>query len=557
VATLPPDESPARSGWLVALIALAGGLAAPMAMPETSRVTSPQIVGTQDADLSRAPAVELWGSPLAGLAQAKADPEMAAFYAARGERALWIDDGRVRPQARQLISYLRASDKDGLHPADYRPDALEAQLQAAAAGRPADLVQLELSLSTALSAWGSDLHRPKPAAALLYSDAQLRPPGMSRRAVLETFAQAASPQDGLAAVARMNPLYESLRAALAAEPPGGPRAAVIKANMERARALPVELGRRYLMVDVTAQRLWAYELGRPVFSMKVVVGKPGEPTPQMAALVRYAVFRPYWNVPSDLVQASVAPKVLKQGLGYFHGKHLEALSSWNDNAVAVDPAKVNWRAVASGRQDLRVRQLPGPDNMMGRVKFMFPNQFGVYLHDSPLRAFFAGEQRLASAGCVRLEDAQHLAKWLLGDGVAAQAQQPGPPETRAELAEPVPVYIVYFTVAPTTQGLSVRNDIYRRDAKLIADLQRPPGTQLAKAGAAKAAPQKANARQLVAGGRAKTHQLKADTSGASEAPAVAAVAEPSVQVGADGGQSGDHSRDQADLMAARREPSPN
>jgi murein L,D-transpeptidase YcbB/YkuD len=310
---------------------------------------------------------------------------------------------------------------------------------------------------------------------MLYSDPQFRPTLQSRRAVLEAAAQPAALRDGLAAVARMNPIYEALRSALAAERSrGGANAALIRANLERARALPANLGRRYILVDVTAQRLWTYENGRPVDSMKVVVGKPSDPTPQMAALVRYAVFRPYWNVPPDLVQTGVARKVLKQGLGYFHAQHLEALSDWSDKAVPIDPAKVNWRTVASGRRDLRVRQLPGPDNMMGQVKFMFPNERGVYLHDSPLRTLFGADERLRSAGCVRLEDARRLGRWLLGDAVVAAGALPGPPETRAYLPEPVPVYLLYLTAAPMTQGLSLRKDVYRRDAPLIAQLQRAP-----------------------------------------------------------------------------------
>jgi murein L,D-transpeptidase YcbB/YkuD len=199
----------------------------------------------------------------------------------------------------------------------------------------------------------------------------------------------------------------------------------------------------------------------------------------MAALVRYAVFRPYWNVPPDLVTASVAPKVLAQGLGYFRPQRLEALSDWSDRPRPLDPARIDWRAIAAGRE-LRVRQLPGPDNMMGQMKFMFPNELGVYLHDSPLKALFSGEERLNSAGCVRLEDAPRLARWLLDAQTVAAGQAAGPPETRADLAEPVPVYLLYLTAAPTQTGLSFRRDIYGRDAALIAQLDRGrPGPLLA------------------------------------------------------------------------------
>jgi murein L,D-transpeptidase YcbB/YkuD len=463
-----PDIVQARSGWLVGLIALAGGLAAPVSAPVAGSWARPQVAPAPYV----APEAGLVGELVAAsLAQPDADPELKAFYDGRGDRPLWVEHGRLRPEAAQAIARIQAAADDGLKPEDYGPETLAEAVQAAASGRAFDLARAELLLSEAVGAWGADLHRSKPAAAMYYSDPQFRPTHASRRDVLEQVARAPSLKAGVAAAGQMNPLYEGLRTALAdAQARGGPDVALLRANLERARALPADLGRRYILVDITAQRLWAYENGRPVDSMKVVVGKPSDPTPEMAAVVRYAVFRPYWNVPPDLASSGVAHKVLKQGLGYFQAQHLEALSNWSDNAVVVDPAKVNWRAVASGRQDLRVRQLPGPGNMMGQVKFMFPNKYGVYLHDSPLRAFFDGEVRLHSAGCVRLEDASRLARWLVGDAATAAGELPGPPETRVDLPAPVPVYIVYLTAAPTGQGVSVRKDVYRRDPQLIAAL---------------------------------------------------------------------------------------
>ena len=469
-----PDEKVARSAWLVGLIALAGGLAAPAAMPIAGPLVPAYFVAARQAGV-------VGERVAASLARPGADPELAAFYAARAERPLWIEHGRVRPEARQLIALIDGAAADELDAAAYRPEALREAVRVAQHGRAEDLARAELALSEALGAWAADLHRPPPAAAVLYSDPQFQPPPATRLAALQAVAGAPSLRVGLEGVARMNPIYQALRDALAAERArGGPNVAVIRANLERARALPADLGRRYLLVDIAAQRLWTYEDSRPVDSMKVVVGKPSEPTPQMAALVRYAVFRPYWNVPSDLAEDSVAPKVLRQGLAYFRAQHLEALSDWSDQAKPLDPKKIDWRAVAAGRRELRVRQLPGPDNMMGQVKFMFPNELGVYLHDSPLRRFFAGDERLASAGCVRLEDASRLARWLLGEAAVAVGELPGPPETRVDLAEPVPVYMLYLTAAPTTEGLSLRKDIYRRDAPLIAELQgSAPQTRLA------------------------------------------------------------------------------
>jgi murein L,D-transpeptidase YcbB/YkuD len=197
--------------------------------------------------------------------------------------------------------------------------------------------------------------------------------------------------------------------------------------------------------------------------MRVIVGKPSEQTPQMAGLIRYAVARPYWNIPPDLVRDSVAPKVLAKGLGYLAANNFEALSDWSDRPHVLDPASVDWRAVAAGKLELRMRQRPGPKNMMGEVKFMFPNTLGVYLHDTPLKTLFAASPRTRSAGCVRLEHARELAGWIMG-AAAGKLSLPGPPEQPLTLEHPIPVYLVYLTAAPDADGrLTLADDIYHRD----------------------------------------------------------------------------------------------
>jgi len=242
---------------------------------------------------------------------------------------------------------------------------------------------------------------------------------------------------------------------------------LLRLNLERARALPAQLGRRYVLVDAAAARLWMYEDGEAVGSMRVVVGKPSEPTPMMAGNIRYVTLNPYWNVPPDLVRARIAPGAVAEGPGLLRNLRYEVLSDWSDNATRVDPAKIDWRAVAAGRSEVRVRQLPGPGNAMGRMKFMFPNQLGIYLHDTPDRSLLREEGRLFSAGCVRLEDAPRLARWLFGQPPRARGNTP---EQQVNLPEPVPVYITYLTVAPEPQGVALREDVYNRDPVQLAAL---------------------------------------------------------------------------------------
>lgn len=237
---------------------------------------------------------------------------------------------------------------------------------------------------------------------------------------------------------------------------------LIEANLQRAEALPASFGERFIIVDAAAGQLWFYDRGEELATMKVVTGKPSQPTPIMAGMVRHLIFNPYWNVPEDLVRTSIAPKVLEHGLKYIEDEGLEVLADYTEGAPALDPAQVDWKAVEAGTVSVRVRQRPGPKNMMGRVKLMLPNPLGIYLHDTPHKGDFAKSERLASSGCVRLEDAMRLAKLLVGDAAAEAALAAGE-ETRVDLPAPAPVYITYFTAMPTEDGFVFRPDVYGRD----------------------------------------------------------------------------------------------
>ena len=242
---------------------------------------------------------------------------------------------------------------------------------------------------------------------------------------------------------------------------------LIQANLERAATLPGATSGRSLLVDAAAARLWMYEDGRPVDSMRVIVGKPTEQTPMLAAYVRHAVVNPYWNVPPDLVRRRVAPNVLAHGVGYLDEQRYEVLSGWSADAERLDPEAVDWQAVADGETEVRVRQLPGAGNSMGDVKFMISGELGIYLHDTPDRHLFDSADRRLSSGCVRLEDASRLSRWLLGSEPRTLSDRP---EQRVDLPEPVPVFITYLTAAPSEQGLVFREDVYGRDAELLASL---------------------------------------------------------------------------------------
>lgn len=381
------------------------------------------------------------------LSDAAASSGLKTFYDERDEKPLWIVDGSVRPEAVRIAALA--------------PDpALNGALQQAKSGMPHDLARAELALSKAFAAYALSQHGAGPPT--IFPDPARTPP-RTELAALRTAAQASSLEVHVRAVERVNPLYAELRDSYAGSPPLKRTVAddrlekVVQANLDRLRALPAELGERYVIVDIPAARLWLYENGRPVDSMRVIVGRPEHPTPLMAATLRYAIFNPYWNVPEDLARDRFAPMVLREGVAALERQQMEVLSDWSTSAVPIDPRSVDWAAVADGRVALRLRQKPGARNGMGSVKFMMPNKRGIYLHDTPDRADFAQDRRLKSAGCVRVEDAERLARWL---GVSPRGQAP---EQRVALASPVPIYLVYRTIALENGRLVRRPDVYGLD----------------------------------------------------------------------------------------------
>jgi len=241
---------------------------------------------------------------------------------------------------------------------------------------------------------------------------------------------------------------------------------LIMINMERAKRLPAPQEQaKYAVVDAGGARLSLWENGRKVDEMKVVVGKAETATPMMAAYIKFASVNPYWNVPPELVKSLIAPRVAAQGVSYLTDREYQVLTDYGDNAQTIDPHTVDWQGVVDGRVEVRLRRLPSPANSMGMMKFMLPNYFGIYLHDSPEKAHFTKNELWISNGCVRVEDYKRFARWLFNGRVPSG----GDPKVEEEvnLPQPVPVYMTYLTAAATADGVVFLADHYGRDAHLM------------------------------------------------------------------------------------------
>jgi L,D-transpeptidase YcbB len=405
-------------------------------------------------------AIQSFGSAaVADEIQHQAKGRLKKFYAERGFRPLWSSTGRIGPEAGALLGFLKAANLDGLKSASYKIEDLDSAIADARAGDPRSVARAELALSNALARYVVDMRRPSKVG-MTYLDAALKPRKQKADMVLRAATLSGSFRDYVASMGWMSPHYLRLRALLArAENGSSPDDALrrLRLNLDRARILPGPWT-HHIVVDAASGRLWYYQAGRQQGTMRVVVGKPKAPTPMLAGMLQYAILNPYWNVPVDLAQTLIAPKVLKGESLKSQG--IEALSDWSATPARLDAAAINWPAVASGAEELRLRQLPGGANSMGRVKFMFPNDLGIYLHDTPDRALFAKDNRHFSNGCIRLEDADALGKWLLGRPLRAGSKAPEQP---VPLSVPVPVYLTYFTATATKAGVGFLDDVYGRD----------------------------------------------------------------------------------------------
>src|SRR4051812_13462504 len=204
---------------------------------------------------------------------------------------------------------------------------------------------------------------------------------------------------------------------------------------------------RYVLVDAASARLYMMEDGRVQDSMRVIVGKPETPTPALKSVINYETLNPYWHVTGDLTRTLIAARVLKDGNTYLSDRGYEIVSKFGPDAQVLSPDSVDWKAVAAGETQVYVRQRPGPANSLGHFKFDLPDGNGIYLHDTPKKELFAQDERNLSHGCVRLQDAPRLARWLLGKDPPAASV----PEENILLPRPVPITISYLDPRSQTQ----------------------------------------------------------------------------------------------------------
>jgi murein L,D-transpeptidase YcbB/YkuD len=444
---------------------LAMGGAAVVAVPLAAQSMTPQLAvpTASAAPAAPSPAVR----PLTGPAASRLAIDL--FYTSRNNPQVWLGTPDGRAAATRLPALLRKAQIDGLAEG---PALAMAVQSAIARGQPAD----DRIISAAWVHYVQAIKRPVPG--VHYGDPALAIRGPTIDSVLADARRAPSLSALVDQIAAVNPLYAALRET--AEREGATADPRVRATLDRLRLVPAK--GRAILVDAASAQLWMLEDGRAVDTMKVIVGKKKSATPLLAGTIHYITFNPYWNLPDDVARRNVAPLVIKRGVKYLKSARYVTADSFGQQAALVDAASIDWKAVAAGEAPVHLRQLPGSSNMMGAMKFGFVNDHDIFLHDTPGKQLFARDDRTLSMGCIRLEHADRLGRWLLG----REPEAPSPdPEQHVQLEVGVPVYVSYMTAKVADGRLAFAEDIYGLEPR--PDTSSEPKLEVAAAVSAPAA----------------------------------------------------------------------
>jgi L,D-transpeptidase YcbB len=430
-------------------------------------------------------------------AERRQQAALYAVYARHDFSPLWIHSGTLAPQALVLMQTLRTADQYGLRPQDYATGLDASRLMGLKPGSaPREAVAAEANLDLALSAAAlrflTHLHfgRVDPQAAGFNLQPTRAPLDLS--ALVERLATTNRVDEVVTSVEPQFYHYQLLKQALLhyrllasgqatatraeiSTAPFARRIRQIELTLERWRWLPAFTSPP-IIVNIPQFRLFAFNSTQDrrseILQMDVIVGRtyPDLRTPVFAAQMKFVIFRPYWDVPSSIVQREMLP-ALRATPDYLRHEHLEIVRGPSDSTAALPPTPENISALAAGA--LRLRQQPGADNALGLIKFMLPNTHNVYLHSTPVPRLFSQSRRAFSHGCIRVSDPVGLAAYVLRNAPgtwtreAILAAMHGSVTRQVNLATPIPVLILYGTALATEDGAVLFfDDIYGNDRKL-------------------------------------------------------------------------------------------
>lgn len=397
------------------------------------------------------------------------------FYDQREYEPAWIDGDDPTRQLDALLEALREADRHGLDPAAYDYEELAAERAKAdepwlgTAFDAARVPELDLRLTYAFLAHAADLLGWRRSPREIDSNWLASPKKVDLAERLRAALDDDAVRETLGELAPAHSQYRGLQEALAryrGDGQDGDEADRIRMNLERWRWAPRDLGERHILINIPVYQMQVIENDEPVLAMRVIVGAPETPTPIFSDEMTYVVFSPYWNIPESILREETLPRVVEDP-EYLARNRIEVVGT---SGEPIDPEGLDWEDPAA-TEGLRFRQAPGPENALGLVKFIFPNHFSVYLHDTPTQALFDKPNRTFSHGCIRIEQPVALAHYVLRgraewteERIAAAMR--GKKEQAIKLEEALPVHIGYWTAWVEEDGsVTFTDDPYGLDRK--------------------------------------------------------------------------------------------
>ncbi|MCP4073143.1 MAG: L,D-transpeptidase family protein [Hyphomicrobiales bacterium] len=384
------------------------------------------------------------------------------FYKSRRGKGVWTSKTGLNKNGNSLLKILKQAGADGLVPKDYLSSFPSSQSSL----KDENLALAELYLSQAFYSFSRDLFAGRTTPAVSEPDIVISRKKISLEELLKS-ASRKGPQKLVDQLTPKHQQYARLKKLLARTKSDAKRRQII-VNMERWRWLPSNLGKNYVLVNQAAFSVDIYNNNKKIDSRRVIVGKPYFKTPMFSHKIQYADFNPTWTVPRSIAGNEILPK-LRKDPSYLAKRGYLLHTSWKADAPVMNAHSIDWQSVSSRNFPYRIVQPPGDSNALGQVKFLFPNRFNVYLHDTPSRSLFKKKARALSHGCIRVHEPLEFAATLYSlnsslrrnkiDAIVASKKT-----TRVKLNKPVPVHLTYFTVWVSDNGKATfHKDIYKRD----------------------------------------------------------------------------------------------
>ncbi|HEY7083389.1 MAG TPA: L,D-transpeptidase family protein [Hyphomicrobiaceae bacterium] len=423
---------------------------------------------------------------------------LAAFYAARQHRPLWVSAAGLTPAAQAVIAELRRADDWGLEASAFQLP--KASPSPGTELSPVQGAQWESALGLAVLKYARHARGSRADPATLSKFLDRKPPLLEPQQVMAAIAKADAPDAYLRSLHPQHPQFEALRQkylalrgglipaadrdgasgatkSTPARPPtvtpaaGSARKLLV--NLEEWRWMPDTLGDFYIWVNIPEFTLRVVKGGNVIHTERVVVGKPDTPTPVFSQNLEQIVFHPSWGVPESIKRQDVLPSLIRGSTRIFTFYHLRIQRGGRD----IDPASIDWSS--ADIRNFHVYQPPGENNVLGNIKFRFPNKHDVYMHDTPQKNLFNAEVRAFSHGCMRVRHPEQLAQVVLAEDqgwpanrTAAAIGPAGVQNNPINIEHSIPVHITYFTAAVDADGkLKLFADIYDHESKIALGLE--------------------------------------------------------------------------------------